>query len=207
MISLFIDTSSSYLSIAIIKDGEVINSIYECMPNKHSIYTISFIDKLIKDAHLNSDDINKIFVVNGPGSFTGLRIGITIAKVYGYLKNIPICLVSSLKARIFSVEHDNVMSVIYAKNDNYYVGLYDRDNNDLIKEGFYNKVDIISLINKYNPIIVSDSDIHDDEIVSSAVSHEYVKIINYYKDDVSSNVHLIVPNYLKEPMVLEKSND
>lgn len=207
MISLFIDTSSSYLSIAVIKNNEVIGHIYECMPNKHSIYTISFIDKVIKDSGISIDDIEKIFVVNGPGSFTGLRIGLTVAKVYAYLKNIPICLVSSLKARIFSVDHENIMSLIDARNDNYYVGLYDSNNNDLIKEGFYNKRDILKLIDKYKPKLVSDVDINKDDIASVASCHDYVKIVDYYKDIVCDNIHFVVPNYLKEPLVLENFRD
>ena len=133
MISLFIDTSSSDVSIALVKDNKILSSITKNIPNEHSIYTTSFLDKVIKDANITSKDINKIMVVNGPGSFTGVRIGVTIAKVFAYLQNIDIICVSSLKMRALSLEHDYCLSIIDAKHDNYYLGLYNKENEEVIK--------------------------------------------------------------------------
>ena len=86
MITLLIDTSSSDVSIAILKSGKVVSQITENKPNQHSIYTVEYINKTLKEAKLSPDDIDRIMVVTGPGSFTGLRIGVTIAKTYAYLK-------------------------------------------------------------------------------------------------------------------------
>ena len=97
MITLFIDTSSSDVSIAILRDSSVIYQKCENIPNKHSVYTVSFIDEALKSCNINPIDVNKIMVVNGPGSFTGLRIGVTIAKVYAYLCKAEVVPVSSLK--------------------------------------------------------------------------------------------------------------
>ena len=119
---LFIDTSSADVSISVIDGKNVLASISETIPNKHSIYTVSFIDKVIKEAGLTANDINKILVVTGPGSFTGVRIGVTIAKTYAYLKNIDIISVSSLKILALSTNHDYCLSLIDAKHDNYYLG-------------------------------------------------------------------------------------
>ena len=85
MISLFIDTSSSDVSIAIIQDNKVLSSIVKNIPGEHSIYTTSYLEEVIKKAKIKNEDIDKIMAVSGPGSFTGLRIGLTIAKVYAYL--------------------------------------------------------------------------------------------------------------------------
>ena len=97
MISLFIDTSSSDVSIAIIKDNKPLSIISKNMPNQHSTYTTKCIHDALEEAKLNAEDIDKIMIVNGPGSFTGVRIGVTIAKVYAYLLNKDIICLSSNK--------------------------------------------------------------------------------------------------------------
>ena len=85
MINLYIDTSLSDVSIACLKDDTLLNSIVRNIPNKHSVYTLSYIKEVLDNSNIDKKDIDNIFVVNGPGSFTGIRIGLTIAKTYSYL--------------------------------------------------------------------------------------------------------------------------
>ena len=85
MISLFIDTSGIDVSIALIRDNNIVTKIVERIPNEHSVYTTSYLDKVLNRANISPSDIDKILVVNGPGSFTGVRIGVTIAKVFAYI--------------------------------------------------------------------------------------------------------------------------
>lgn len=204
MISLFIDTSSSDVSIAIVKDNKILSNINKNIPNEHSIYTTSFLDKALNEAKITSDDIDKIMVVNGPGSFTGVRIGVTIAKVFSYLKKIDIVCISSLKMRAISIKHDNCLVLLDAKHDNYYIGLYDKDNNEIIKEQFNNKTKIIELIKKYNPICISDKNLLIDEIKVQKSNLDIKKIVSYYINSKPLNCHLVVPNYLKLPQALEQ---
>lgn len=204
MINLFIDTSSADVSIAIVKDGKILSKISKCIPNKHSIYTTSFLEQVIRKASLKPSDINKIMVVNGPGSFTGVRIGVTIAKVYAYLLNIDIICVSSLKMMALSNEHEYCLSLIDAHHNNYYLGLYNKDNKEVVVEQFNSKDKVLELIDKYNPVIVSDSNIQIDDISVSKQELDIVKIVEYYKNFESVNYHLVVPNYLKLPQALEE---
>ena len=201
---LFIDTSSADVSISVIDGKNVLASISETIPNKHSIYTVSFIDKVIKEAGLTANDINKILVVTGPGSFTGVRIGVTIAKTYAYLKNIDIISVSSLKILALSTNHDYCLSLIDAKHDNYYLGLYDKDNNEVIPEQFINKDNVLKIINEYNPLLVSNENISIDNIKINIQVLDYISIFNYYQTKTPTNPHLVVPNYLKLPGALEE---
>ena len=128
MISLFIDTSASDVSIAILKDDKILSEINKSIPNQHSIYVVPFIDEVLKNASLTPDRIEKIYVVTGPGSFTGVRIGVTIAKTYAYLKKLPITAISSLKMLALSNPNETVLSLIDAKHNHYYLGLYDKNN-------------------------------------------------------------------------------
>lgn len=203
MISLFIDTSSSDVSIAIIKDKNILASISKETPNEHSIYTVKYLDDILKESNLNPEDIDKIMIVNGPGSFTGVRIGVTVAKTYAYLLKKDIITISSLKMLALSTNHDYIMSLIDAKHDNYYIGLYDKDNNEIIKEQFIHIDKLLEIINKYNPKLVSDNDIIINNIKVPKQKLDFVKIVEYYKDNKTLNPHSVVPNYLKLPQALE----
>ena len=207
MISLFIDTSSIDVSIAIIKDKKLMSSITKAIPNEHSIYTTKFIDDILKECNLKPNEIDKIMVVNGPGSFTGVRIGVTIAKTYVYLLNKEVIPVSSLKMLSLSTNHEYCLSIINANHDNYYLALYDKDNNEIIKEQFNTKEKVLEIINKYNPTILSDNDITIDKVKGLKTKLDYINIVNYYSNKESINPHLLVPNYLKLPEALEKKND
>lgn len=201
---LFIDTSSSDVSIAVVKDGKILSSIVDRVPNAHSVYTVDFIDKAIKKAGLVPGDINKILVVTGPGSFTGVRIGVTIAKTYAYLKNIDIVAVSSLKMLALVDSHDYCLSLINARHGNYYIGLYDKNNDEVIEEQFNDESMVFELINKYSPSIVSNEDITIGEIKVKKQELNIENICSYYQDKSSLNPHLVVPNYLKLPQALEE---
>mgnify|MGYP003307885344 CR=1 FL=1 len=200
---LFIDTSGTDVSISIISDNKVLVNINEKVPNSHSIYTVSFIDKALKAANLSANDIEKILVVAGPGSFTGVRIGVTIAKVYAYLRKIEVIPVSSLKMLSLSTNHDYCLALINAKNNNYYLGLYNKDNEEVIKEQFNNKDMVLDIINKYNPTIVSDNDLVIDDVVIKKQKLDIRNICSYYQNKTAINTHLIVPNYLKLPSAME----
>lgn len=207
MITLFIDTSSSDVSIAIIKDKNILSSITKTIPNKHSVYTISFIDEMIKEANLAPNDIEKIMVVTGPGSFTGVRIGVTIAKVYAYLNKLDVISISSLKMMSISCEHKYCLSLIDAHHNNYYLGLYDENNNEIIKEQFNTKEKVLEIIKEYNPVIVSDNNIEVGEYKVDKQLLNIEKIVSYYQDKEPLNPHFVLPNYLKLPQALEEKHD
>ena len=200
---LFIDTSGSDVSIAVISDNKILSSINEIVPNLHSVYTVNFIDNVIKESGLTVNDINKILVVTGPGSFTGVRIGVTIAKTYAYLKQIEVVCISSLKMLALSTNHDYCLALINAKNDNYYLGLYNKNNEEVVEEQFNNKDMVLDIINKYNPTIISASDLVIDDIVIKKQKLDINNICSYYQNKTSINPHLVVPNYLKLPSAME----
>ena len=145
MITLLIDTSTEDVSIAILNDTKILSSIIKSIPNKHSVYTVKMISDCLEKANLTPKDIEKIMVVTGPGSFTGLRIGVTIAKTYAYLNQIEIIPISSLKMRSLSIPHDICLSIIDAHHNNYYIGLYNKENEEIIKEKFTKKEEVLKL--------------------------------------------------------------
>jgi len=192
MISLFIDTSLSDVSIALVKDNKLISEIKNSIPGQHSIYVTKYIDDVLKDCNLSPKDVDEIVVVNGPGSFTGIRIGVTIAKIFAYLQKIRIVSITSLQARAIGNKSDYILSTIDAKHNNYYIGLYDKDYNKII-EKFSNITEIEEIKNKYSVLVVEPfNPYHIEEII------KYSKKLN------SENPHAVNPIYLKLPEAMEK---
>ena len=205
MITLFIDTSNQDVSIALLKDGKIINKITKSIPNEHSKYAVSYIDEVLKKSEITPKEVQSIMVVNGPGSFTGVRIGLTIAKVYALLNNIKVTLISSLKClAIGNNKNKYILSLINARNDNYYIGFYDNNYNDVINEHFGNIEEVNDIINKYNDVLVVSNN-SDNDNVKVINELDIESIYDYYKDKVKVNPHMVLPNYLKLPQVLEKN--
>lgn len=208
MISLFIDTSNSDVSIAVCKDDEILASICDSIPNMHSVYVVPYLEKIVNEAGVDFSDIDKIMVVNGPGSFTGIRIGLTVAKILGYCLNKSIIPVSSLKALALSSSGDYIMSIIDARNDNYYIGFYDRYYNEIIPEHFANIEEINDLLLKYDDVcLVSNSELNINNYIVNKVSYDVLNIVNYYMGEEEIDAHNLKSNYLKLPQAVCDHND
>lgn len=195
MISLFIDTSTSDVSIALIKDNKLLSTVHNNIPGEHSVYVTKYIENILKENKLTPNDVNEIIVVKGPGSFTGIRIGVTIAKVFAYLTKIRIVSITSLKAMVIGKkESEYYLSLIDAKHNNYYVGLYN-SSYDTIKESFLSKEEVEKIIKEYHPMIIEDNE------------YNIIQIVEYAKKLKSENPHSVNPIYLKLPEAMEKKND
>ena len=204
MISLFLDTSSKKLVVYLVKDKDILYFKELETTNDHSKYLVPFIDEALKQNNLSPKDINKIYVVNGPGSFTGTRIGVTVGKVFAYSIEIKVIPVSSLKQYIFSEENkDYYVSIIKDKASRVYYGIYDKDYNDIVIDK-YNYMDVFtSDISKLNGniVFISDDDIDNIETVKPKL--DIIKLLEYYKDK-EIDAHFLKPNYLKKIEVEEK---
>ena len=82
--SLFIDTHDDCLRIALYRNEEIVNKIIQANEQSHSTLTMPSIEKILKEENITVQNLKEIFVVNGPGSFTGVRIAVTIAKTFAF---------------------------------------------------------------------------------------------------------------------------
>lgn len=204
MRTLFIDTSCDDLVVAILEDDKLISKLERSCKNEHSIYTVSYIDKLLKSCNLLANDIDNIMVVNGPGSFTGVRIGVSIAKTYAYILKKDIILVSSLKAMALSIKNKIAISLIDAKNNNYYMGIYDMFDNEVTYETFSTKEEVIQKIQRYQDAsVISNKDLIINEYKAKKIKLDIEAIVKYYKSEEPTKIEAVLPNYLKLPQVLE----
>ena len=144
---LSIDTSSKIASIAIIEDGRVLDEMHVLSEEEHSQTLMPMIEKMFNDNNMDLDEIDLIGCSRGPGSFTGIRIGIATAKAFSDAKNIPLIGIDSLEALAYSavIEKENndceILAMINAKNDNVYAATY------LVNNGKLNMVKNAEIMN------------------------------------------------------------
>lgn len=211
MRTLYLDTSSSFLYCGVVEDDKLIDKIILEFNKDLSTETLFNIDKMFNDNKIDAKSIDKIMVVNGPGSFTGIRIGLTIAKTYAYSLNIPICLVSSLLAMAISTSSDSgidfLVPIIDARRGYVYSAIYDNSTyNEILTEQYISlealKVALKGLGDGY--ILISNNTFSFP--VKSYVP-DILKIVTTLKDVKPVNVHFANANYLKLTEAEEKSND
>lgn len=134
MVILGIDTSTEILNIAIVNRGEM---LIEFKVNKikttHSTLLIPLLDNIFKTAGIKPNSINGIAVSIGPGSFTGLRIGLSTAKGLAFALSIPIVGINSLKSYAFGyLDLPGILCpLIKARKGEYYYALYTNKNENI----------------------------------------------------------------------------
>ncbi|MBT1022459.1 tRNA (adenosine(37)-N6)-threonylcarbamoyltransferase complex dimerization subunit type 1 TsaB, partial [Enterococcus faecium] len=97
MITLGIDTANQTLAIGVVEDEQILGQIQTNIKRNHSVTLMPAIDQLFADLQISPKDIDRIAVSDGPGSYTGLRIGVTTAKTIAYTLDKELVGVSSLK--------------------------------------------------------------------------------------------------------------
>ncbi len=98
---LAIDTSSGTASVALSRNGEVLTSLTWQTARNHTIELLPNLVCLLQQAKVELDSIEAITVAKGPGSFNGLRVGISIAKGLAFALNIPLLGVNTLEAEAY----------------------------------------------------------------------------------------------------------
>ena len=126
---LSIDTSSDICSVAISEDNTVLKELHIDDIKTHSEKLMPLIKNIFDDCKLSLDNIDLSACSKGPGSFTGIRIGLATAKAFADSKNIKAIGISSLDSLAYNIENKGLTcSLIDAKNNNVYFGLFENYN-------------------------------------------------------------------------------
>ena len=204
---LYIDTTSSWLYSSVFDNGKITGELKVQLGKDLSVFTLSKIQELLIKVNLQPNDIDKILVVNGPGSFTGIRIGVTIAKTYAWGLKKEISTVSSLEAMALSSSQKSTykVPVIDARRNYCYAAIYDENNLPILKEQYMSyaslKCVLENLPGEYS-IITNDSiELQPQEIYTP----DFEKIISFYQSRESVNPHSVNPIYLKLTEAEEKN--
>lgn len=148
MIVLSIDSSSKVATAALLDENNLIAEYTLNNKMEHSTLIMDMIDNLLKDSNLSIDDIDGFVVSKGPGSFTGLRIGMATVKGLSFGSNKPYISISSLDALAYSlISFDGIICPIMdALRDSVYTCLYKNNNSKLEKLIDYSAFELDELI-------------------------------------------------------------
>ncbi len=211
-----IDTSTTVLGVGLANDEKIIGEYVTNIKKTHSTRVLPAIDYLLKDCGISLKDIDKIVVANGPGSYTGLRIGVTIGKTLAWTLNLPVAGVSSLMA-IASGGHyfsGFISPVIDARRGNIFTGLYKYENDTLrpiLQDRHIHAGEWANLLKTYEkPVLFIGGDAKLHEQTFKERLHEQAcfapETVNLPrpgilarigKDIEGENVHQFAPEYLR----------
>lgn len=149
---LAIDTSSKICSVAILEDTNVILEKHTNDEKTHSQNLMPLIEQIFKETNLSLDDIELLACSQGPGSFTGIRIGLATVKAFADSKHIPVVGVTSLESLAYNItENGLIVSLIDAKNENVYYSMFCFDGSKYTQIGDYKSDTISNIIDMLMP--------------------------------------------------------
>jgi tRNA threonylcarbamoyladenosine biosynthesis protein TsaB len=217
MTILAIDTSNYALGVALLEDNQVLGEYITNLKKNHSVRIMPAIQTLMNDCEKVSADLTKIVVAKGPGSYTGVRIGVTIAKSLAWTLNIPLVGISSLEILASGVGRyfDGYVSPIFdARRGQVYTGLYQyqKDKLQTIEEDrlvmLADRAEDLKNTEKSILFVGNDLPIHQAAIEAAlgsqavfAVSTEHnprpAELALLGKDKPGEDIHSFVPNYIR----------
>ena len=196
MISLFLSTFSSFLHIALLKDNLIIKEKYIKLDKELSKMALVNVKELFDETKINPKDTKEIICVEGPGSFTGLRVGVTIAKSFAYSLDLDIIPISSLFLMATSIKNSNyIIPYIDARRGYVYASIYDKNYNKILKDSYTSFEELSNKAKELGDVTFVSYDKLNDETKEYLPDLENtLKYIN--KKPVKAMT--FIPNYLKK---------
>ncbi|MBI5975986.1 tRNA (adenosine(37)-N6)-threonylcarbamoyltransferase complex dimerization subunit type 1 TsaB [Staphylococcus canis] len=204
MYSLCIDTSNQPISVALLKDGNVLNTHTSAIKRNHSIQLMPMIETLLKEADIQAKTLSEIIVAEGPGSYTGLRIGVTTAKTLAYTLNLKLYGVSSLKALAATTDLKDywIVPIIDARRQHVFTGVYEWQNEQLVSVMGDRYIAIETLLDQLkdqSKIVFVGRDVQQFDILSNYYLKPNLPQAEhlYHLKGEPVTIHNFVPQYLK----------
>lgn len=207
---LAIDTSTMISTVTIAVDNEIIGDFNVNQQKTHSESLVPMIETLLDLLGMEISDIDAFVIGKGPGSFTGLRIGMTIAKTLAQVDNKKLIPVSTLLALANNSYSDNFkVPMLDARGNRIYGAVYDEDFNEVVAEDLYTIEDFSENVNNLHTrveIIGEVAGKYKDKFThaktlplnfNSCIGRSLVKI-GLENIDNDYNLYEITPNYLRK---------
>ncbi len=202
MINLFIDSSYKALFIALTTDKEVIDEVCIMAEANFSEKLLPLLKEMTDRNHISLNNLHKIFVTVGPGSFTGIRIGVTVCKTLGFALKKRIVPISSLEFMATTkTDTDYKIPFIDARHGYVFAGVYDKKGINIVEDSYTNIQNLIDKI-KGSITFISYDDLHLDNTILP--KYNILDIITRHLNDEGLNPHEVKPNYLKKTEAEEK---
>lgn len=203
MITLCMDTSNKFLILSLIRDDKIVSYRNINSWKRQSELIFPELIKCLEEAHISSHQINQVVVTKGPGSYTGVRIAMTVAKVMCKMGNIPLYTLSSLQ--LIASNKEEVAVVMDARGKRGYFAIYKKG--VLIgKESALSVDEIKSILDTHMDLeVLGDASILGLEDNYPNLCQSFLDLKSHWQ--LQENVDLLVPEYLKsnEEYLVKKS--
>lgn len=155
---LLIESSNEICSVALSQEKSIIQEKYINKPNSHSVYLAPFVNEVLNNATMSINELDGVVISDGPGSYTGLRIGSSLAKGICLGAGIPLMVVSTLKGMAKKALNDypsvdQAIALVDARRSDAYIGVYNQQLKPIIKEQFIT-INSELKIEKSNAVVV-----------------------------------------------------
>lgn len=215
---LSIETSGKVCAVALLEDEKLIKEEIIEDENTHSVKLMPLLDKLLNETNTKISDVDLFACDIGPGSFTGIRIGVSTIKAFLDVTNKKAVGISSLETIAYNIDTDEIVcSLIDAKNENVYYGFFKKENgiyNKIEELGFENINNIIEMAKQKNKKIIfigNGSTIYKDMIESKIENAEVIldeeknklnakniALAAFYKNNEAVDSNNLKPVYLRK---------
>lgn len=213
---LAIDTSNPVMGIAILSENKIVGELVTNIPKDHSGRLMPAIDQLLSDVEMDVKELDKIVVAKGPGSYTGVRIGLTTAKTLAWALDIPIVGISSIEVLAYQgrLSQATICPFFDARRERVFTGLY-KWNSDNLEQVYADqnismKDWLIKLAKDGNEVLFlsPDFNLYKDLINEYLGELAIIPEFPYHiakpshlglagMDKEADNVHELTPNYLR----------
>jgi len=187
---LALDTSYKYLCITLIENNEIIDAIDLESFKKQSELIMLKLDELFKKNNKKPQDISEVVVSKGPGSYTGIRIAMVVAKMIATQLNIPLKTISTLK--LYANNEAKTAVIMDARSKRCYFGVYDKG--ECLVEDQIIEISDLASYSEYN--FVGDLSLIDETNNFRPVSQCFLNNLNQL--ELVTDSHKLTPSYLKK---------
>ncbi len=184
MYSLILDSATKILYVALVNDNKVLYEEYVEGKNDHAKNIVYKVDVALKTAGITADSLDEVIVGIGPGSYTGVRMAVTVGKMLAvFKKNIKLYSISTLKL-MASGKKGIVLSMIDARRNNSFGMIIDMNKNEYI----------------INECLIANDELknnkYDEIVTDSSYTVDPIYVLN--NKVLVEEPHLLVPNYLRD---------
>lgn len=208
MFTLAIEASNQSLSVALFKEETVISHVHMEKTLQHSIHLAPAVEQVMQKGQCTYQQLTRIVVSNGPGSYTGLRIGVSFAKALAQTLSIPLIPVSSLQILaeyVSSQQNKLIVPFFDARRQNVYVGYYFDGKSLYADEHVAMSTVLERLMSQSNELVFISPDIalYHNQIIekfpNATLMEHYPNACDMQRflQFPSQHYHQVLPSYLK----------
>ncbi len=183
---LLIESSNEICSVALSQEKSIIQEKYIDKPNSHSVYLAPFVNEVLNNATMSINELDGVVISDGPGSYTGLRIGSSLAKGICLGAGIPLMAISTLKGLAKKALNDypsvdQAIALVDARRSDAYIGVYNQQLKPIIKEQFIT-INSELKIEKSNAVVVGSGAMKFINELDVKKELKYSESVLYAKD-------------------------